>query len=147
MSRAARCATVVVLASAILTAADSSATQADFSKTANPELLADFGKELQLTPSQAEGAAGSIFSAARAKLPAADWARVSKAVPGMDALLKAAPSGGPLGAAGGLAGAMAAFQKLGLKPDLVSKALPLVLKYVGKTGGADVASLLAGVLK
>ena len=147
MSLAARSAIVIVLASAAVTAAGSGATQADFSKTANPELLADFGKELQLTPSQAEGAAGSIFGAAKAKLPAADWAKVSKAVPGMDAMLKAAPSGGPLGAAGGLAGAMAAFQKLGLKPDLVAKAVPIVLKYVGKTGGTDVASLLAGVLK
>ena len=146
MSHTARCAIVVVLFTTAL-AASSGFTQADFAKTANPELLADFGKELQLTPSQAEGAAGAIFGAARAKLPAGDWAKVSKAVPGMDAMLKAAPSAGPLGAAGGLAGAMAAFQKLGLKPDLVAKAVPLVLKYVGKTGGADVASLLAGVLK
>ena len=147
MSLATRGAIVVVLAAAHLGAADASAAQADFSKTANPELLADFGKELQLTPSQAEGAAGAIFSSARAKLPAGDWAKVSKAVPGMDAMLKAAPSAGPLGATGGLAGAMAAFQKLGLKPDLVAKAVPIVLKYVGKTGGTDVASLLAGVLK
>ena len=40
-----------------------------------------------------------------------------------------------------------ALQPLGLKPDLVAKAVPIVLKYVGKTGGTDVASLLAGVLK
>ena len=147
MSLAARHTMAVVIAAAALGAADARASQADFSKTANPELLADFGKELQLTPSQAEGAAGSIFSAAKAKLPAGDWAKVSQAVPGMDAMLKAAPSAGPLGAAGGMAGAMAAFQKLGIKPELATKAIPLVLKYVGKTGGTDVASLLAGVLK
>jgi hypothetical protein len=143
----ARCAIVVVLSSAALTAAHSGATQPDFSKTANPELLAEFGEQLQLTPPQAEGAAGAIFGAAKTKLPAGDWGKVSKAVPGMDAMLKAAPSTGPLGAAGGLAGAMAGFSKLGIKPDLAAKAVPIVLKYVGKTGGAEVASLLAGVLK
>ena len=147
MSVVARCAIFVFLTFSVLGAADAAASQSDFSKTANPELLADFGKELQLTPTQAEGAAGALFSAARPKLSGGDWAKVSKAVPGMDMLLKAAPSAGPLGAVGGLAGAMAAFQKLGIKPDLAAKAVPLLLKYVGKTGGADVASLLAGALK
>ena len=147
MSVATRYAFVVVLSCAALVSLDARAVQADFSKTANPELLADFGKELQLTPSQAEGAAGALFSAARPKLSADDWTKVSKAVPGMDAMLKAAPSAGPLGAAGGLAGAMAAFQKLGIKPDLAAKAVPILMKYVGKTGGTDVASLLAGALK
>ena len=137
----------IAMSWSVLAAADSPASQADFSKTANPELLADFGKELQLAPSQAEGAAGALFNAARPKLSAGDWAKVSKSVPGMDTMLKAAPSAGPLGAVGGLAGAMAAFQKLGIKPDLAAKAVPLLLKYVGKTGGTDVASLLAGALK
>jgi Protein of unknown function VcgC/VcgE (DUF2780) len=78
----------------------------------------------------------------------------------MDGLLKAAPAGAigtsgtkvPGGGAlpgnlGGLAGASGAFQKLELKPDLAPKAVPLLTNYVGKTGGADVAKLLAGALK
>ena len=77
----------------------------------------------------------------------------------MDSLLKAAPaaSGGGLGAIGGLsqlggsAGSMAAaaqaFSKLGLKPEMVSKAIPVLTSFVTKSGGTNVGSLLAGALK
>ena len=74
--------------------------------------------------------------------------------------LKAAPAmcqaGGALGAAGaigavGTAGSMgsaaAAFSKLGLKPETVAKAVPVLTTYVSKTGGAGVGLLLAGALK
>ena len=72
----------------------------DFSKTANPELVGSLAKEIGATPQQAEGAAGALFGVAKQKLPAGDWSKVSAAVPGMDALLKAAPAMG-----GGAAGA------------------------------------------
>ena len=73
----------------------------------------------------------------------------------MDGLLKAAPSTGGLsglggalpGASAGLAPAAAAFQKLGLSPDMVGKFVPLLTKFVGAKGGTNVASLLAGALK
>jgi hypothetical protein len=137
---------------------------ADASKTANPELVGELAKELKVTPQQAEGAAGALFGIAKDRLPAGDWGKVEKAVPGMAGLLKAAPAvpagttGGGAGAvagaasglgkaAGGLGGAAAAFSKLGLKPEMVSTAVPVLTRYVGKTGGADVASLLAGALK
>jgi hypothetical protein len=132
----------------------------DVSKTANPELVGALAEELGSTPEQAEGAAGALFDTARQKLPAADWAKVSAAVPGMDGLLKAAPAAAAVGtsgvgaaagamgmAGGGLGNAAAAFSKLGLKPELVAKAVPIVTQYVSKTGGAGVGSLLAGVLK
>jgi hypothetical protein len=51
------------------------------------------------------------------------------------------------GKAGGLTSAASAFSKLGLKPELVGKAVPVLTGFVGKTGGADVAKLLGGVLK
>jgi hypothetical protein len=65
----------------------------------------------------------------------------------MDSLLKAAPAaGGALGSsgglsqlagsAGGLASAASAFSKLGLKPDLVAKAVPVLTSFVTKSGGA-----------
>jgi len=138
------------------------APEADFSKTANPELVGALAKELQATPQQAEGAAGALLGTARQKLQPSDWSKVSSAVPGIDGLLKAAPmmdatgtSGGAAGAAaaavggsaGSLGGAAAAFSKLGLKPDMVAKAIPILTQYVSKTGGAGVGSLLAGALK
>jgi hypothetical protein len=128
----------------------------DVSKTANPELVGELARELQATPEQAQGAAGALFDTARKGMPVGDWAKVSQAVPGMEGLLKAAPSmaaGLPTGTAGaaaglgGLAGLTSSFTKLGLKPEMVSKAIPILTNYVTKTGGASVGSLLASALK
>jgi hypothetical protein len=80
-------------------------------------------------------------------LSEADWSKVAGAVPGMDGLLKAAPAIQGLGGLSGVSSLAASFNKLGLKPDMVSKAIPIVTNYVTKTGGADVGKLLAGVLK
>ena len=127
---------------------------------ASPELVDALSKEIGATPEQSAGAAGALFSVAKSRLKADEFAQVSKAVPGMSALLKAAPAtggGGPLdavtkatgttGSAAGLAGAASAFSSLGLKPDLVAKAVPVLTSFVTKSGGADVGRLLAGALK
>ena len=128
---------------------------------ANPELVSALAKELGSTPDQAAGAAGALFGHAKSKLSADDWSKVAGAVPGMDGLLKAAPAaaagapgttgttGAIPGAAGlgGLAGMAGSFSKLGLKPDMVAKAVPILTNYVTKSGGAGVGQLLAGALK
>jgi hypothetical protein len=49
--------------------------------------------------------------------------------------------------AAGLAAVAGSFTKLGLSPDMAAKAVPVLTKYVTKSGGADVAKLLAGALK
>lgn len=116
---------------------------------ANPELVGALAKELGSTPQQAEGAAGALFSHAKTKLKPEDWTKVAAAVPGMDGLLKAAPAAGAggLAAVSGLAGVASSFSKLGLKPELVAKAIPVLTSFVTKSGGAGVGQLLAGVLK
>jgi hypothetical protein len=123
---------------------------------ANPELVGELSKELGSTPEQAAGAAGALFGVAKSQLKPEEFSQVSKAVPGMSALLKAAPAAavgtsGALakmgGSAAGLASAASAFSKLGLSPDMVSKAVPVLTNYVTKSGGADVGKLLAGALK
>jgi hypothetical protein len=120
---------------------------------ASPDLVAALSKELSATPEQAAGAAGALFGTAKSRLAPADWTKVAQAVPGMASLLKAAPAaagGGaanPLSPVAGLASAASAFSKLGLSPDLVAKAVPVLTSFVGKSGGADVAKLLAGALK
>jgi hypothetical protein len=144
-----------------LQAAQSTADAAAAAK-ASPALVSALSKELGSTPEQAAGAAGSLFGVAKSRLKADEFSQVSKAVPGMDLLLKAAPStgggGGALGgvtgalsslggSSSGLAGAMNAFSKLGLKPEMVAKAIPILTSFVSKSGGANVGSLLAGVLK
>ena len=140
-----------------------SAQTADGQGSANPELVGALTKELGATPQQAAGAAGALFGLAKTKLAPADWTKVAGAVPGMDGLLKAAPavSAAPTGTAGvaglgaatgaagigGLASMASSFNALGLKPEMVSKAVPILTSYVTKSGGAGVGQLLAGVLK
>lgn len=122
---------------------------------ASPALVSALSKEIGGSPEQAAGAAGALFGLAKSRLKADEFSQVSKAVPGMDALLAAAPALG--GASGGLsqlagsAGALAAlapaFSKLGLKPEMVAKAIPVLTSFVSKSGGANVGNLLASVLK
>jgi hypothetical protein len=112
---------------------------------ASPGLITDLSKELGSSPEQAAGAAGALFGVAKSKLKPAEFSQIASAVPGMDALLSAAPAIG--GSAAGMAGAASAFSKLGLKPELVAKAVPVLTQFVTKSGGANVGNLLASVLK
>lgn len=126
---------------------------------ASPELVNALSKEIGASPDQAAGAAGALFGVAKSKLAPNQFSQVADAVPGMDLLLKAAPAAAAGatgtsgvaaqlgGSAGNLAAAMAAFSKMGLKPELVAKAVPVLIGFVTKSGGANVGSLLAGVLK
>jgi hypothetical protein len=122
---------------------------------ASPELVGDLSKELGSSPEQAAGAAGALFGLAKTRLKPEEFSQVSHAVPGMGSLLKAAPAlpagtsglAKMAGSAGGLASAASAFSKLGLKPDMVAKAVPVLTNFVTKSGGANVGKLLAGVLK
>ena len=125
---------------------------------ASPELVGSLAKELGSTKAQAAGAAGTLFSLAQSRLKPEEFTQVSKAVPGMSSLLNAAPKaeaggavGGALskatGSATGLATAASAFSKMGLQPELVAKAVPILTSFVSKSGGADVGKLLAGALK
>ena len=151
---------LTVSAVLVLGLATSAAAQVpDLKGTANPELVGQLAQALNATPKQAEGAAGSLFSVAKSRLSPADFGKVSKAVPGMAGLLKAAPAlgggsnsaiaqvAGTAGALGGLANAASAFSKLGLKPELVATAVPILTQFVSKSGGAAVGNILAGVLK
>ncbi len=143
---------------AILQAADdgqagaAAGAAADAAK-ASPDLVNALSKELGATPQQAAGAAGALFGIAKSNLKPEQFSQVAAAVPGMDALLSAAPAAGgmagalPGGAAGGMSAAASAFTKLGLSPDMVSKAVPVLTSYVSKAGGANVGSMLAGALK
>ena len=124
------------------------------------DLVSALSKELGSSTQQAEGAAGSLFGYAKGKLKPEDWTKIASAVPGMDGLLKAAPaSASPVGTtgvpgvdavaskAGGISSLAGSFSKLGLKPEMIAKATPILTQFVTKTGGADVGKLLAGALK
>ena len=137
---------------------------------ASPELVEGLARELGSTPEQAAGAAGVIFGIAKSLLKPEDFAAVAKAVPGMDALLAAVPTTGaaaapgstftagfasassspprlPIAPADGMAAAIPGFSKLGIKPDMIVKAVPFLSGYLKKYGGANLGSLLGGLFK
>ena len=130
------------------------------------ELVGALTQQLGVTEQQATGGAGALFGLAKAKLSPDNFSQVASAVPGMEGLLQAAPTGGATGgmagaassaassmmgksgeSLGGLASLAGPFAQLGMSPDMVGKFVPVVLNYVGGKGGASVQSLLAGVLK
>ena len=143
------------------------AAGAQFASTAaaavkgSPDLVNALSKELGSTPEQAAGAAGALFGLAKTRLTSDQFAQIAQAVPGMDSLLSAAPPAGTSGTGSGIGGALpsipggaaglssatSAFSKLGLRPDMVAKAIPVLSSFVSKSGGADVANLLTGALK
>jgi uncharacterized protein VcgC/VcgE DUF2780 len=122
---------------------------------ASPELVGDLTKQLKVTPAQATGGAGSLFSLAKSKLKPEDFAKVSAAVPGMDSFLNAAPKQDAVssaasaipGKSSGLASVASQFKSLGLSPDMVAKFVPVLNKFVGSKGGAAVEKLLSSALK
>lgn len=129
-------------------------------KSPSPELTGQLTRQLSITPEQAMGGAGALFGAAKTKLSADDFLKVSSAVPGMDGLLKAAPKpkagdsdmldivGAALpGKAGAMASVAGSFKQLGMSPQMAVKFLPIMTQFVKVKGGAEVAGLLSGALK
>jgi hypothetical protein len=124
----------------------------------SPELVGEVSKAIGATPEQSAGAAGALFGVAKSRLKPEEFSQVAAAVPGMNSLLKAAPAAGAAagatgalssmgGGTAGLASAASAFSKLGLKPEMVAKVVPVLTSFVTKSGGANVGNLLAGALK
>ncbi len=124
----------------------------------NADLIGKLTKELNITPQQAAGGAGAIFGLAKTRLSGADFGKLAAVVPGMDGLLKAAPSVkgesglGSLGSmlpegVGGLASLAGSFKSLGLSPEMAAKFVPVLKNYIQAKGGAGIASIFTGALK
>jgi len=139
-------------------AAATAPTEKTVDQTASPELVGQLVNELGITPTQAQGAAGTLFGVAKSRLGVADFAKVASAVPNMEGLLKAAPRASAadsvagkataaLGGVGTAAAAAGTLSKLGLKPETIVKLTPALVKAVQSKGGAEVGALLAGALK
>jgi hypothetical protein len=99
---------------------------------ASPGFVTGLATELGSTPEQAAGAAGVLFTIAKALLEPEDFAQVEKAVPT---------------AQNWIGSAIAGFMKMGIKPDMIAKAVPYLSGYLKKHGTAGLGSLIGGVLK
>jgi hypothetical protein len=133
--------------------------QSQSSSAGSSALIKQLTKGLSITPTQAKGGAGTLFSLAKSRLSADEFSKVSSAVPGMSGLLKAAPAvsqqnsefGGLESALPGNMGRTAeaaeAFHKLGLSPEMAAKFVPIMSKFVETKGGSSTAALLEKALK
>jgi hypothetical protein len=144
MRRMVACSTLILLVAAL---AGCQATKKEMTNMGmtTPQLTKDLAKELGISEVQATGGAGAMFQGAAEKLSATDFESLKKAVPGVDKYLKAAQNalgGAKLSDLGGLQGA---FNKLGLKPEMVEQFKPHVLDYVGRYS-PSARTLLDGVL-
>ena len=142
----------ITLAFALTSSAQAPAGSAVVSKSANPELVSHLATELGISPQQAEGAAGALFNLAKSRLTPQEWSALTAAVPGMKGLLAAVPAtprSGPMSAVAlettarlnaSLGAAEADFARLGLAPQAVNKAVPVLGTYASRMGGNDSAA-------
>lgn len=132
--------------------------------TPTPGLIDILVQQLGITPQQATGGAGSIFSVAQQSMSPNNFGLIGNAVPGMSKYLAAAPSvGASSSGAGGLMGAAASalgggsslgnmamlassFQSLGLSSGMMGQFIPIVLQYVQTQGGSSTMGLLQNAL-
>jgi hypothetical protein len=131
-------------------------------------LAADLGlvksltSKLGVTDEQATGGSGAIFNLAKQNLSKSKFAQISKAVPGIDKMMKAAPKtesdNGMLGSASSLiakdapavskaASLTNSFSKLGMNADMLDKFTPIILDYVKSKGGDKTMNILQAVLQ
>jgi hypothetical protein len=144
---------------------------------ANPTLVEEMAKELGSTPEEAAATAGVLFSVAKSFLKPEDFAEMSKAVPGMAALVAAVPqneagaSSQPallptpgfgsssslpttspampvtMAMPNGVESAISALSKMGINPAMLAKAIPFLTGYLKKNGGDSMGALLGQVFK
>jgi hypothetical protein len=121
-------------------------TAAAAAPAAGGSLTDMLGSQLGLSPDQAKAGVGAILAYAEGALPAADFQKVSAAIPGAgDNIQAAKDAGGVTGPISDVSGLNAAFGKLGISPETASQLIPAVTDYVGKVAGPDTANLLKGI--
>lgn len=131
------------------------------------DLVGMLTSQLGVTETQATGGAGSLFSMAKGLLSESDYGQVVTAIPGIGELISAAPAVsestakksdkmagltqgmGSLTKAVDSAGKYAAvydqFKQLGLKKDMVSQFVPVILEFTESSGGETVMNILKSV--
>ena len=132
--------------------------QVPFEAPQIPAIVDVLVQQLGVTPAQASGGAGSIFSMAQQVMTPSNFGLVSKAVPGMDQLLAAVPAAGATNLMGGAAGTLGggslgnmvalagSFQSLGMDSGMMSQFLPVILDYLQNQGGSTVMGLLQSAI-
>lgn len=117
-------------------------------EAAGPALSAVTGAVPGLSSAQAATGVGSLLALARAKMPPGQFAQVSNAIPGSDALMgTAAAQGAPTTGLTGISNFRGVFEKAGISPDQVSQMVPAVGKMVSQSAGPEVGQAFMSVMK
>jgi Protein of unknown function VcgC/VcgE (DUF2780) len=151
------CAAIWLCGLCVITAVELQA-QSSAATTSRSGLITQLTKGLSITPTQARGGAGTLFTLAKSHLSAEEFGKLASAVPGMNGLLKAAPPFSQNSELSGLDSALPgnmgrtveaaeAFHKLGMSPEMAAKFLPIMSKFVETKGGSSTAALLEKALK
>ena len=129
-----------------------------FASADTGKLIGQLVDLLGVTRSQAEGGAGAIFKAAKSNMSSGDYTQLLSAIPGIDALVDAAPkSSGLAGKASSMLGSSSdsmqgtaaltdSFSSLGLSPDMVGKYTDIVLDFVQSEAGQQTMTVLKNAL-
>jgi hypothetical protein len=121
------------------------------------DLIQEIIKAAGVNEAQAKGGAGLLFKMAQDKLASGDFASLTKALPQVTDLIKAAPSsgGGLMGAfssvlgggsLGGLASIAGALTSLKMDPQTLGKFVPVILDVVKQKAGPELAAALAKLI-
>ena len=90
------------------------------------DLIGTLVQQLGVTPQQAAGGTGSIFSLAQQRMSPDDFTQLSKTVPNMNQYLSAVPAQTAVPNATGNSTLAGSFQNLGLNADMASKFLLII---------------------
>jgi hypothetical protein len=102
---------------------------------------------LAAVPADAVGTSGATSALPGASFtPTAGFASSSPAAITMPASASA-PAATPITAQNWIGSAIAGFMKMGIKPDMIAKAVPYLSGYLKKHGTKALGSLIGGVLK
>ncbi len=89
------------------------------------DLIQQLVKNCGVTEVQAKAGSGMIFKVAKKKMSSADFAKVSAVIPGMDSMMRAAPT-----------------QEVPLQSTYAIKLVPTILTFVQSKGGDELKDLL-----
>jgi len=90
---------------------------------------------------------GSLLNLAQNKLPAADAAQLSTAVPGMNEILDQSKSAGGFSSINSMQDANAVMSKAGMNPSQISQMPQALAGYMESAAGPNVAGLLRNIWK
>lgn len=118
--------------------------------------------QLSVSQQQALGGAGALFQVAKQNMEPQAFSTLSQSVPGMEAMLEAAPTtadpvsslagslsslmGDTNNTLGTVASLASSFEQLNLSPDMVGQFIPIMTEYVKNTSGQVTANLLQSAL-